>query len=84
MNDSTLAARLVDESPDALLALAASGRVLPWNRGASVKELTSQEQERLRPLVSSFVLEGSADGAALLHELRRFVGAGRERAAHVR
>src|SRR4051812_9241105 len=34
MNDSTLAARLVDESPDALLALAPNGRVLSWNRGA--------------------------------------------------
>jgi PAS domain S-box-containing protein len=28
------AARLVDESPDALLALSPSGRVLSWNRGA--------------------------------------------------
>jgi len=34
MDDLTLAARLVDESPDALLALAPNGRVLSWNRGA--------------------------------------------------
>jgi PAS domain S-box-containing protein len=30
----SLAARLVDESPDALLALSPKGRVLSWNRGA--------------------------------------------------
>ena len=32
--DVTFAALLVDESPDALLALSPAGRVLAWNRGA--------------------------------------------------
>ena len=34
--DATFAALLVDESPDALLALSATGRVLAWNRGAEM------------------------------------------------
>jgi PAS domain S-box-containing protein len=33
--DGAIAKRLVDESPDALLALSVNGRVLTWNRGAS-------------------------------------------------
>jgi PAS domain S-box-containing protein len=34
-SDAAIAERLVDEAPDALLALSLSGRVLSWNRGAA-------------------------------------------------
>ena len=50
----------------------------------SVKELNARERAQLEPLVTSFVPKGSADGAPLLRELRRFLGKGPERAPHVR
>ena len=33
--DSSFAERLLDESPDALIALSIEGRILSWNRGAN-------------------------------------------------
>jgi protein-histidine pros-kinase len=50
----------------------------------SVKDLNSREHARLQPLVSSFVPKGSADGSALMQELRRFLAAKPEGTAHVR
>src|SRR5688572_23684441 len=59
-DDASLAALLVDEAPDALLALSPEGRVLFWNRGAealfgyaaretvgrTLDELTISEKDR--------------------------------------
>ena len=33
--DSSFAERLLDESPDTLIALSIEGRILSWNRGAN-------------------------------------------------
>jgi PAS domain S-box-containing protein len=67
---TSLAERLVDESPDALIALSLDGRIRSWNRGAAAMfGYTAAERRRLHWSAAIVVSKHTGESRTLVEAL---------------